>query len=282
MTQENIRIVGRLLEDDRRITVAEIASEVGISYGSAQAIITDNLEYRKVSARWVPRLLTEDQKRQRLEMCKRLLIRYEAEGEAFLHRIITCDETWVHHYTPESKQASMEWRKKGESAPVKAKSRLSAGKVLATVFFDFKGVSHIDFLYKRRTVNAAYYCQLLDETKLAYRRKRRTSPIRNIILLHDNARLHTAAQTRQKIEDLFWNTLEHPPYSPDLSPCDYHLFGPLKEALGKQRFDDNVAVKAFAREWLVSQPPSFYDSGIKKLPIRLEKCISKSGDYVEK
>jgi hypothetical protein len=51
MTEENIRIVGRLLEDDRRLTVADIASEVGISYGSAQAIITDDFGFRKVSAR---------------------------------------------------------------------------------------------------------------------------------------------------------------------------------------------------------------------------------------
>jgi len=60
------------------------------------------------------------------------------------------------------------------------------------------------------------------------------------------------------------------------------LFGPLKEALGGQRFDDGVAVEAFVRNWLMSQPPSFYYNGIKKLPIRWEKCISKSGDYVEK
>jgi len=58
------------------------------------------------------------------------------------------------------------------------------------------------------------------------------------------------------------------------------LFGPLKEAIGGQRFDDNVAVEV--RNWLVSQSPSFYDSGIKKLPICWEKCISKSGDYVDK
>jgi len=133
-TEENIRIVGRILMDDRRMTVAEIASEVGISYGNAQAFITDDLGFRKVSARWVPRLFTEDHKQQRLKVCKRLLARYEAEGEAFLHRIVTCDETWVHHYTLESKQASMEWRKKGESASVKAKNRLSAGKVLATIY----------------------------------------------------------------------------------------------------------------------------------------------------
>jgi len=50
---------------------------------------------------------------------------------------------------------------------------------------------------------------------------------------------------------------------PDLSLCDYYLFGSLKEAFRKQRFDDNAAVEAFVRNWLVSQPSSFYDSGIK-------------------
>jgi hypothetical protein len=55
---------------------------------------------------------------------------------------------WVHHYTPELKQASMEWRKRGEAAPVKAKSHLSAGKVLATVFWDSQGILIIDFLHE--------------------------------------------------------------------------------------------------------------------------------------
>ncbi|XP_014485164.1 PREDICTED: histone-lysine N-methyltransferase SETMAR-like, partial [Dinoponera quadriceps] len=138
VTEENIRLVGSLIEGDRRLTVAEIASVVRISFGSVQAIITDDLGFRNVSARWVPRLLTENQKRHCLKVCEWLLTRSQAEGEAFLYRIVTCDETWVHHYTPESKEASMEWRKKSESALIKVKTRLSAGKVLATVFLDFK------------------------------------------------------------------------------------------------------------------------------------------------
>ncbi|CAH2020004.1 unnamed protein product [Acanthoscelides obtectus] len=68
-------------------------------------------------------------------------------------------------------------------------------------------------------------------TEVAYSRKRRGVPIRNVILLHDNVRPHTAALTKQKLEDMHWETLEHPPYSPDLSPCDYHLFAPMKYAL---------------------------------------------------
>lgn len=63
----------------------------------------------------------------------------------------------------------------GEGAPVKAKTRLSAGKVLATVFWDSRGVLLIDFLHVRKTVNAAYYCQLLGDVRAAYRNKRRSA-----------------------------------------------------------------------------------------------------------
>lgn len=63
--------------------------------------------------------------------------------------------------------------------------------------------------------------ELLEETKLAYRRKRREFSIRRVILLHNNARPHTANEIKQKIKNLFWNTLEHPPSSPNLLPCDF-------------------------------------------------------------
>lgn len=282
ITAGNIDSVRQLVEGDRRLTTSDIAIEVGISYGSTYSILSEELGYRKVCARWVPRLLTVDQKLNRFQVCERLLARFREEGDPFLSHIVTCDETWVHHYTPESKQASMEWRKKGEPGPVKAKSRLSAGKVLATVFFYQRGLLYLDFLHERRTINAAYYCQILTEVRLAYRRKRRDLPIRKVILLHDNARPHTAALTVQKLEQLGWETLEHPPYSPDLSPCDFHVFGPLKEALGGQKFHSDNEVEAYVRNWLQTRSDSFYVEGIKKLPIRWEKCVYKSGDYVEK
>jgi hypothetical protein len=60
------------------------------------------------------------------------------------------------------------------------------------------------------------------------------------------------------------------------------MFGPLKEALGEQRFDDDEQVENFVRNWLQTRPPSFYEAGIKKLPIRWQKGIEKGANYVEK
>jgi hypothetical protein len=81
---------------------------------------------------------------------------------------------------------------------------------------------------------------------------------------------------------MYWTALEHPPYNLDLSPCDYHMFGPLKEALGGQHFDDDEQVENFLHKWLQTRPPSFYNAGFKKLPIRWKKYTEKGRNYVEK
>lgn len=283
ITPDNIKRVEEMILEDRRVTVRDLSEEVGISIGSIESIIHNHLEYRKITARWVPRLLNFEQKHHRVEVCQRLLDRYEVEGDNFLTRIFTTDETWVHYYTPESKIASMEWRKKGEGAPVKAKVTRSAGKVMCTVFFDRRGVLYIDFLHTQRTVNAAYYSNLLKTyVKPAYRSKRRDIPARSAILLQDNARPHTARRTVDTITELGWEILDHPPYSPDLSPCDYHVFGPLKEALGGKRFSTDDEVETFVRNWFRERPTEFYNTAIRKLPERWLKCSTCEGDYLEK
>ena len=98
-------------------------------------------------------------------------------------------------------------------------------------------------------------------------------------MLHNNARPHTAAHTLETLKQLKWEAMEHPVYSPDLAPPDFHLFGPLKNALQGRRFscDDDVV-----HQWLRTQPKTFFADGIKKLVGCWEKCIAKQGDYIEK
>jgi len=108
-----------MILENRRVTVDELANHFEISHGSAYDIIHKRLGFHKVCARRVLKQLTEEQKNNRVVICQRLLDRYANKGEAFLTRIITGDETWVHHYAPESKRQSMEWKHPG--SPVKKK-----------------------------------------------------------------------------------------------------------------------------------------------------------------
>ena len=75
---------------------------------------------------------------------------------------------------------------------------------------------------------------------------------------------------------------DHPPYSPDLAPSDYHLFPNLKKHLRGQRFSTDDELKSATDEWLKGQSELFYFTGIEKLRDRYKLCIDKGGDYVEK
>jgi hypothetical protein len=89
------------------------------------------------------------------------------------------------------------------------------------------------FLIEQRTTNAADYLKLLkDRVNPAFRSKRRSRSVKSICLLHDNARPPTAAVTTGTLEEIHWEVLPHPACSPELVPSNFHLFGPLKEALG--------------------------------------------------
>ena len=101
--------------------------------------------------------------------------------------------------------------------------------------------------------------------------------------MHDNARPHTAHLTLETVEQLGLEVLPHPPYSPDLAPSDYHLFGPMKKMLGGQKFASDTEVQSVVRhrQWLGQQPASFFASGIQKLVDRWDKCLNELGRYVE-
>ena len=89
--------VTALLDDDRRLTVRELSESVDASLNTVHRVIADELKMSKVSARWVPRLLTDDDKLRRLSASQEFVKRYRKEGETFLNRIITTDETWLWH-----------------------------------------------------------------------------------------------------------------------------------------------------------------------------------------
>jgi len=85
-------------------------------------------------------------KRTRMKISEQCLERFNKKKTDFVRRFITMDETWIHHYTPESKQQSKQWTETGRSAPKKTRSVPSAGKVMESVFWDGKGILFIDIL----------------------------------------------------------------------------------------------------------------------------------------
>ncbi|GFN80831.1 transposase [Plakobranchus ocellatus] len=196
-----------------------------------------------------------------------------------MQRILTGDESRVHHYDSECKAQSMEYRHKTSPSPKKFKVVASARKVLFTVSWDMEGVVHMEFLEQGQTVNSERYISTLGALKLRLRRIRRD---KDSILQHDNARPHTSRQTQVALRQLELTTLPHAAYSPELAPSDYYLFSQLKKYLKGHHYDNDEETIADVRRWCRGQLSEFFTDGERQLVKRWGLCVDRDGDYVDK
>ena len=110
----------------------------------------------------------------------------------------------------------------------KVQTQPSAVKLMLKVYWDLQGPVLEHYQERGKTINSAQYNEILtDKVKPAIRSKRRGLLSKGVVLLHDNARPHTAAHTAETLRKLKFEVMAHLPYSPDLSPSDYRLFGTL-------------------------------------------------------
>ncbi|KAG5316025.1 SETMR methyltransferase, partial [Acromyrmex insinuator] len=112
VTEENVKKIHEMVLADRKVKVRELADVTKISTERTRHILGEILHMKKLSCRWVPRMLTPDQKEhfERVD----LLMRNRAD---FWRRLVTVDETWIHYYTPENRMSARQWTEAGTSAP---------------------------------------------------------------------------------------------------------------------------------------------------------------------
>ena len=153
-------------------------------------------------SKWVLHLLAVDQKQQYVkdsECCLQLFQLYKKE---FLHKFVIMDEIWIHHFNLESNRQSAEWTTAGESCPKQPKTRTSAGKVLASIFWDTQGILLIEYLEKRRTINNEYYIALLVCLKEEIAKKMATNEEEKVLFHQDNAPCHKSITIMAKLHEL--------------------------------------------------------------------------------
>jgi len=102
--------IHKVILEGSRISAKSIAEHLGISRERFGSVIHEHFDMWKLFAKWVPKCLNADQKRQRWQPSEQLLEFFGPDPNDFLSRLVTMDETWLYHYDPETKQQSMEWR----------------------------------------------------------------------------------------------------------------------------------------------------------------------------
>ena len=209
---DHVDRVRAVIRGNRRLTAREGAEEVGISMGSCHQMFTEKFLKRHVNEKFVPRLLSDVQRENRIDINQELLA--NANGnENFLKNIITGDETWVYGYDVETKMQSSQWMGKGFPRPKKA-ARMSRSKIkmMLVVFFDWKVIVHHEFRPRGQMVNKQLYQEVLVRLRDAVRRKRpELWENQTWMLHHDNAPAHASL-----LIAVIWQNITHP-------LCSIHL-----------------------------------------------------------
>ena len=155
--------------------------------------VTENLGYRKLCPRWVPKILMDDHKTKRMGSALKFLTRYAQEGDEFLDSIVTGDETWV--FTTLLNPKSLQWHHMHSPRTKIFKTSISVKKIIASNFWDRKGILLVNFMPPGTTINAAAHCDTFTWLRQTIQNKRRGMLSRGMCLLHDNARPHSTHVT---------------------------------------------------------------------------------------
>ena len=201
LTGKNVATVKKLIVEDAHYTMQEIEELSGIYLSSVLKILREQLGLRKICARWVPHLLTDEQKQSRVRFALQVIEKYDKCDPRRLEEIVTGDETWIYHFQPDSKAKNKVWVSSEGERPVIARRCKTSNRMLYAIFFDSKGPvlqipvpkgSSVTGKFSRESV----LTQLVD----FYQKRRPHTGVRGIKLLHDNAWAHksTMAQEYQK------------------------------------------------------------------------------------
>ncbi|CAH2008611.1 unnamed protein product [Acanthoscelides obtectus] len=242
VTQENVDAVHKLIIEDRHVTYGEIEASLKISKISIQKILHEELGVRKIVSRWMPHLNSKN-----------------------VYSIVSDDESWIYCYEPENKRQSAVWVFQGEEKPTKVIRSRSVSKKMVATFV---------------TVTADWYTTICLPKVITELRK--ISPERRIILHQDNASSHIAQRTRQYLTEENVELLDHPPYSPDLSPNVFFTFPKIKNRLRGRRFQSpEEAVDAF-KNAVLDLPENEWNKCFENWFDRMQMYIHLRGEYFEK
>ena len=131
-------------------------------------------------------------------------------------------------------------------------------------------------------INSNKYCSQLDQLKAAVKKKHPELVNRKRIIFHqdNNPRPHVSLMTRQKLLQLGWEVLIHPPYSLDIAPLDFHLFRSLQNSLNGKNFSSLEDCKRHLEQFFAQKDKKFWEDEIMKLPEKWQKVVEQKGEYV--
>ncbi|KAH9501546.1 hypothetical protein DERF_012385 [Dermatophagoides farinae] len=290
--------------------------ELGLFLGLSRSTVHEHLVKCGFTNRndyWVPKNPNKTCLNERLEICQELLKRHKTEP--FLHRVIVGGEKWIlfNEQVKSKKKKSLKRQRQNSDSQNDQQQqqkiqRCKDQKALLSVWWDIKGLIYWELMEYQQQLTPEHYCSQLDIVRYHVQNKRpellsslnnnnnynyihhhhhhqqqqQQQPISNVIYHHDNVRAHKSEMTREKLLKHFeWEILTHPPFSPDISPSDFHLFRSLKSSFSGKHFHKLEHISEHLQKFFNEQPEKFWHDGLTQLPERWDKVIKRNGAYLK-
>ena len=243
----------------------EIEELSGIHSSSVLKILRERIRLPKIYVLWVPHLLTDEQKQSPVRLASQVIEKYDKCDPRCLEEIVTGDETWIYHFQPDSNAKNKVWVSSEGNRPVIVHRCKTSNRILYAIFFDSKGTVLQIPAPKGSSVTGKFYREsVLTQVVDFYQKHRPRTSVRGIKLLHDNAPAHKSTTIQKYLKESGLDVLGHPPYSTDLSPCDFWLFTRLKEMLAGHRFESHCGIGSAVYQCLQHIPKEDYQAAFWK------------------
>ena len=198
-----------------------VAHIVNIDKNTVKRILTEDLRMKKLCCHWVPHDLSEIQKAHRVQQSKELLAILQSLSAQQRIKVITADESWFFLW-----YGSDGFWSCGKKKPENALHTIGDEKVMFFTSFSIKGIVYVNVLPPDETFTGEYFANnILPHLKVAANEIKGTISSYKVRLHMDNAKPHNSIIAQKKMNELHIERLPHPPYSPDISPNDFFLYG---------------------------------------------------------
>ena len=196
--------------------------------------------------------------------------------------LLTGDETWVHMFEPQRRADNKQWKRKDQNRPCIARRTISSKNMLYAIFFNSsRPVVQVPCPSGHTVTGWFYKNSVLKKVKGFYNKKRPSKGWSGVHLLHDNASSHKCKVVKSFLASEKEKVLNPPPYSPDLSLCEFFLFPRLKKMLSGNKYTSRSSLSSAIYQCLQQIPKEDYLSVFRDWVKRLQKCVSVKGEYFE-
>lgn len=278
LRNENIPLIEEAIQEDNDMTVRELAVTFDLSESMTYRILTEDLENIWMHTRWVPHVISEHHRQQRVECCTNMMQSFESRITR--SNLITIDEKWFYCRKMLPRNVVGSWVGPGGDRRKTAVRSSMEKKFLAIVAVSTRGKHFFQVLDRGETVDSDVYIQFLQGMRNFFANLPQPLLMENIRLIHDNARPHVSNNTREYLNSTAVRLLKQPAYSPDCNLCDRYVFPRLEAIRGRDDFN----TKDELTEFLDNQLPLFTQQRMSKALATMtedfRKIIENDGHYL--